>query len=421
MSMKVGILTNTYPPMKNGVCMAICGLEQSLKSKGIEVFIATPKIEGVEYPDNVFAMRCAKVPDKISGDLKLPTGYFKDVKRYFKDKQIDILHTHDTIFGGIEGDYIAEDLGIPCVHTFHTMIEQYSQFRFPYYHSIIQRGIYEVCNGADHIIAPSTKSYEYLLGLGIRTPICHMYNVPYLATIQFNQPNKDFAGLVQPDDFVFLSFCRLSPEKNVETGIEIMELILKSNSKIKLVIAGDGPQKSELEELCRYKKIDSQVIFVGKYDLENLQNLVINTRSKVFLFSSESENLPTNILEAMYLGLPILAIDDVSVDYLLDDGINGYKQDKNILGQYCQKIIDNPELLQRLSDNAKETADQFIAQDIGQKHINLYQTVLDNYQGYDGVTKMLLISKHNPISPFRFPVKKKFDAFMEYMYKVLDF
>jgi 1,2-diacylglycerol 3-alpha-glucosyltransferase len=421
MAMKVGILTNTYPPMKNGVCMAICGLEKSLKAKGIEVYIATPRLEGVEYPDNVFAMRCAKVPDKISGDLKLPTGYFKDVKKYFMEKQIDILHTHDTIFGGIEGDYIAEDLGIPCIHTFHTMIEQYSQFRFPYYHSIIQRGIYEVCNGADHIIAPSNKVYEYLLDLGIRTPITQMYNVPYLATIEFEKPNNDFKGLIDTGDFVFLSFCRLSPEKNVESGIQIMEPILKSNPKVKFVIAGDGPQKVELEQLCISKKIDKQVIFVGRYSPEDLQNIITNTNSKAFLFSSESENLPTNILEAMFLGLPVLAIDDESVDYLLDDGINGFKQSKKVLSQYCQKIIDDKELLVRLSNNAKETADQFIAQDIGQKHVNLYQTVLDNYQGYDKVTKMLLISRHNPISPFQFPVKKKFNAFMEYMYKVLDF
>jgi 1,2-diacylglycerol 3-alpha-glucosyltransferase len=407
--------------MKNGVCMAICGLERSLKAKGIEVFIATPRLDGVQYPDNVLPMRSAKVPDVISGELKLPTGYFKDVKKYFKEKQIDILHSHDTIFGGIEGDYIAEDLGIPCVHTFHTMIEQYSQFRFPYYHSIIRRGIYEVCNGADHIIAPSQKSYEYLLDHGIVTPITQMYNVPYLATIQLNEPNDDFKNLVQPEDFVFLSFCRLSPEKNVESGIEILEPIIKANPSVKYIIAGDGPQKAELEQLCKTKQIDKQVIFTGAYCLENLQNLVDNTNSKAFVFSSESENLPTNILEAMFFGLPVLAIDDVSVDYLLDDGINGYKQNKKTLGKYCQKLIDEPELLQRLSDNAKETADQFIAQDIGQKHINLYQTVLDNYQGYDKVTKMLLIRPRNPINPFLHPAQKKFEAFMEYMYKVLDF
>jgi 1,2-diacylglycerol 3-alpha-glucosyltransferase len=420
--MKVGILTNTYPPMKNGVCMAVCGLEKSLQSKGIEVYIATPRLDGVEYPDNVFAMRCAKVPEKISGDLKLPTGYFKDVQKYFKEKEIDILHSMDTIFGGIEGDYIAEDLGIPCVHTFHTMIEQYSLFRFPYYHAIIRQGIREVCNGANHIIAPSTKVYDYLLELGIRTPLSQMYNVPYLATIKFDVPNEDFAGLVNDDDFVFLSFCRLSPEKNVESGINIIEPILKSNPKVKYIIAGDGPQKKELENLCVTKGVAEQVIFVGRYAPEGLQNLVKNTRSKVFLFSSESENLPTNILEAMYLGLPALAIDDQSVDYILENGINGYKQDKSILAQYCQKLIDDPELLDQLSYNAKQTADDFIAQDIGQKHINLYQNVIENYRGYDKATKLLLIRRPKDyINPFMYPVKAKFDKFMNYMYDVLDF
>jgi site-specific DNA-adenine methylase len=75
-----------------------------------------------------------------------------------------------------------------------------------------------------------------------------------------------------------------------------------------------------------------------------------------------------------------------------------------------------------LSYNAKQTADDFIAQDIGQKHINLYQNVIENYRGYDKATKLLLIRRPKDyINPFMYPVKAKFDKFMNYMYDVLDF
>ena len=384
---KIGIITNTYPPMRNGVSMAVFGLEQSLKSKGIEVFIVTPALDGVVYSPNICPLPSTDIPSTISGELKLPRGYIKTCRKFFGDNGVQLIHTHDTLFGGIEGAFVSNDLKIPCVHTFHTMIQQYNLVKFPAYKTIIKQAIIEVCNSYQNVISPSQKVYDYLLDLGVMSPITQIYNVPYLNNMKFVDTNRfeanfkvDFDNNLNTDNgFTFLSFCRLSSEKGVDIGINVLAPILQTNPKIRYVIAGDGPEKAGLIELTKSLKIDKQVFFVGSYAPSELESLVKTIGAKAFLFTSLSENLPTNILEAAYLGLPIVAIDDKSVDYIVKDGHNGYKQPLNNLTQICQNLIDNPELTQELSANAKATAQEFVTQDIAQKHIQLYNNVVDMY------------------------------------------
>jgi 1,2-diacylglycerol 3-alpha-glucosyltransferase len=381
MIQRIGILTNTYPPIRNGVSMAVVGLEQELTRAGIEVFIATPKVEGVIYPDNVFTFEAIDLPKDISADLKLAPVYTKKVAKFFKQKQIQLIHTCDTLFGGIEGAYIARELDIPSIHTFHTLVEDYKMVSFPAYHRILRKGIKEICNSYDHVIAPSTKVYKYLLGLTV-TPISHIYNIPYLNSIDFIDSPK-FENLenlgIKNDDFVFLTFCRLAKEKGLDLGINTLAPILKCNPQVKYVIAGQGPEKANLIEQAKQLGVDKQLIFIGEYSPENLEQIARNTRAKVFLFTSLSENLPTNLLEAMYLSLPVVAVDDESTNYLMKNGFNGYKDKLDNLFEHCLRLVYSQGLVNQMSQNAKQTATEFLEQDICQQHIKLYNKVIEDY------------------------------------------
>jgi 1,2-diacylglycerol 3-alpha-glucosyltransferase len=373
---RIGIITNTYPPIRNGVSMAVLGLEKALQAKGIQVFIATPEVDGVKYTDNICVLPCADLPKSMSADLKLPRGYIKACRKFFEENQVQIIHTHDTLFGGIEGAFVASELNIPCVHTFHTMIEQYNVVKFPAYRMIIKQAIREVCNSYNNIICPSQKVYDYLLDLGITSPITQIYNVPYLASQEFVDTDR-FKDLAPNGDFSFVSFCRLSPEKGVDHGIQTLAPILQKHPNINYVIAGDGPEKANLQQLADNLGIGKQVVFVGKYLPQELPSLLKSINAKVFLFTSYSENLPTNILEAMYFGLPVVAVDDSSVDYLVQDGVNGYKQPLEKLTELCEKLYLEKDLRETMSKNATQTATTFIGQDIAQKHIQLYQNIIE--------------------------------------------
>jgi 1,2-diacylglycerol 3-alpha-glucosyltransferase len=376
---RVGIMTNTYPPMRNGVSIAVYGLEKALQKKGIEVFIACPAVDGVVYEKNVLPLKGMELPKDISADLQLPAPYAKQVLNFFRINKVDIVHTHDTIFGGIEGVFMARELDVPVVHTFHTMIENYNVVSFPAYLSVLRTCIKEVSNNSDLVITPSIKAYKYLLSVPIKTTICQIFNVSYLKDFNYEETRR-FQGLTNEGDFVFLTFARLSPEKNLDLAITILAPIMQKNPLVKLVVAGEGPERENLEKHIATLKLQNQVILVGRYAPDELLSLKKDINAKVFLFTSYSENLPTNIIEAMNLGLPVVSVNDSSVDYLLQDSVNGFIDYEENLTKICQKLINNPKLLFEISHNAKIAAENFLSIDTAQQYLDTFNRVNDKYQ-----------------------------------------
>jgi 1,2-diacylglycerol 3-alpha-glucosyltransferase len=374
--MKIGILTNTYDPDANGVSVAIKGLEKQLTEMGNQVFVVAPKHEGVIYPDNVLAVNAIKLPKNISSDLKLPLFYTDEATKFFAQNQIEILHTHDTVMGGIEGLVIANKLKIPAIHTFHTFIEYYDYFKLPGYTKMLRQYLQEVCNGYQHIIAPSQKMYDYLLNLGVSIPMTNLINVPDLETLEKHTTPKNTLNIDPNQDFVFLTFCRLATEKGLDTSIKTLAPILHKYPNVKYLICGDGPAKLELQELTNKLQIQNQVIFTGKYDRSELK--YYTSLAKIFIFTSTTDNLPTNIFEAMYFGLPVISINDKSVDYILKNGENGFAVESEKLTEKCEEILNLD--LQKYSQNAKKSAFEITPLEIANQHLKLYNRVIEIYK-----------------------------------------
>lgn len=377
--MKIGILTNTYPPNLNGVSIAVSNLEESLKSKGIEVFIATPCVKNVEYADNVLPIDAIPTKVKVSPDLYIPQKYIDDVVEFFREKQVDLIHTHDIFMGGAEGIVIAAKLGIPCIHTFHTFVESYPYLQVPARKKIIRAHIRLVCNNYNHITAPSMKVYKYLAQIGFETPVTQILNVPSESYLQIKPKNKELAAKygIQENDFVFATFCRVAKEKSIDIGLIAIHKLLKKYSNIKYLICGQGPEIANLQLLANHLDISDKVIFTGKYQPAELSDL--GSISDVFLFTSHTENLPTNLFEAMRLGLPVLSVDDESVDYLLQHGFNGYKGTVDELSSYAEALYTDKHLLNALSKNAYETGQNLLSKDIIQEYVDLYDRVIRHY------------------------------------------
>jgi len=381
--MKIGILTNTYPPNLNGVSLAVKNLEAGLRAKGHEVFVATPKVIGVEYRPEVFAIDSIPTKEKVSPDLYIPILYIQKATEFFRQKEVELIHTHDIFIGGSEGIVIAANLGVPCIHTFHTFIESYPYWWVPYRRKIIRTHIKLVCNNYDHVIAPSVKVYRYLAQIGFKTPVTQMLNVidnKHLVPIESNKVLAKKIGF-KPTDFVFITFCRVAHEKSVDIGLVVLHQLIKKYKNIKYLICGQGPEIENLKTLAGYLGISDKVIFTRRYEQNELSGLA--SLAKVFLFTSHTENLPTNLLEAMKLSLPVISVDDEAVDYLLDPGINGFKGSVDEMSQYAEKLYLDKKLLQNMSENALERAKKIENEDVTQEHVELYQKVLKYYKNKD--------------------------------------
>jgi len=392
--MRVGILTNTYPPDLNGVSVSVYSLKKNLEKLGHKVFIATPRIKNFKYPKNILPIRSASLPKQISPDLKLPYLYTYEVKEFFLKNKVQIIHTHDTLLGGPEGAMLGVELNIPTVHTFHTITENYKYFPIPGYKILIGSIIRDVCNQYDHVIAPSTKVYQYLLEKGVGTPISNILNVPNLEDIT-KKPIKIQATLkklnLDKNDFVFVTFCRLAKEKGLYEGIKVLEPLFKKFPNIKYLIAGWGPEAEKLKQYIIKKKLQNNVILYGKYTRSELPTIA--AISKSFLFTSTTENLPTNIWEAAFLGLPIVSIDDSSIDYLLQNNFNSLIGKLPQLTSLAAQFYEDPILLQKLSKNSRISAAALNPVNIAQYHIDLYTQIIKTHDSVKVEKTTVVIKK----------------------------
>ena len=378
--MTVGILANTYPPNLNGVSITTARLVESLRGYGVKVVVAVPKTKGTIYPDYILALKSISLPKKMRSDIQIPFLWKEEVVEFFKSQGVDIIHSHDTFFGGLEATQIAKELDIPCIHTYHTYIEAYRSIDIQGYKPFIREFSKLVCNQYDHVIALSSKILLYLKELPINTAISQFLNVTSLNHLNPIPFDTKFAARYGIDarDFCIITFGRVSKEKGLFTALEVIEPLLKTHRNAKYIIAGQGSYLKILLKKAQDLGIADQVIIPGKYTPENLSKWC--SISKFFLFTSVTENLPTTLLEAMYSGLPVVAIDDDSVDYIVNHRINGYKAPLEKLSQFCGDLYSNPDLLSQLSQEAILSAKEVEKRDVTQEYVDLYYQVIDQFK-----------------------------------------
>jgi len=409
--MRVGIISNTYFPDRNGESVAVAALEKALIAKGIEVYLAVPGVAGVTYPEHILPMRAVPVLKTVSPDLHLPYGYIKDAIAFFKEKEVDIIHTHNTLMGGMEGAYIALKLGIPCVHTYHTDIESYNYWDIVPTSRIQGRNIIKiVLNSHDHVIALSSKMQKYLLLLGIQTPITRSHNVPLLDNIQ-PQPVADLelaAKLnISPTDIVVLTHGRVAEEKGIEVGIDVMAEVMLRNPHVKYLIAGIGVQKyiDELKVDIEQRGLTGRFIFSGPFAASDLGSLA--SVSHIYLNTSTTENHPTTPLEAMHLGLASVFINDLAFDYIAEDGVNSFVGKKQDLPSLISLLVQNETLRKTMANAAKNSAKEYCSHDYAQDHITIYKAVIERFwEQQDKIAETKLKNKKELIELFTKPFKQ---------------
>jgi len=114
--------------------------------------------------------------------------------------------------------------------------------------------------------------------------------------------------------FDLLTVCRLTPWKGVD------ELICyAAQAKLSLVIAGDGPERSNLEKLASESR--ANVVFVGEITHDSVTELFL--QSRVFVLNSYYEGLPHALIEARANGLISVARAGTGSEEVINDDVDG--------------------------------------------------------------------------------------------------
>ena len=176
-----------------------------------------------------------------------------------------------------------------------------------------------------------------------------------------------------PKLYDVVSVARLSPEKHIEVLVRAVLKVRENYENIKACIVGDGPCRTELENLADELRLNNNIDFIGfKQDVAYYYN-----SSKIFVLTSEREGSPTTFLEAMMCGIPSVVSNCGDITDIARDGFNCLViqkyDDYEGFARAIIRLLEDEELYRMLAQNALETAKALPIE----KAIEAWQSLLD--------------------------------------------
>jgi len=167
--------------------------------------------------------------------------------------------------------------------------------------------------------------------------------------------------------------------KGIQILIRAIRQVVKLQQKTKLLIVGDGRYRKLLEDYVQKECLEKQVVFTG-----NLDNPYIALANcDIYCHISLNEALPIAPLEAMAMGKPVVASNDMGLPEIISDGMDGLLVDStpDSVAEAILNLSGNPNLMHQLSKNARITAaTKFSWEKIAARYEDIYQENLSKCQ-----------------------------------------
>lgn len=382
--MRIGLFTDTYYPRKNGVATSVYMLKENLEAQGHTVYvITTSDPEAPEFERHV--IRIPSIPLKTQ---RLGTVVRPQLVRLVGDLSLDIIHTHTEYTLGIFGRIMARRLGIPFVHTMHTVYECYTSYVLrsellkPALQSVMRKFTASFCNSADMVIVPTDKVEDLLMSYGVNKYISVVPTgiplerfSPHAETREAAQRIRAELGIA-PGDKVLINIGRVAEEKNLDELIRSLRPTLTERDDVKFLIVGDGAAREGLETLCGDLDLSDRVIFAGERPWDEIGDYY--SAGDIFVSASRSETQGLTYIEAMASALPVVAWDDRCLDGVLVDGENGFTfACDERLHDALGLLLDNEGIREKLGESACRTAQRFSAGTYAASVADLYMSQLE--------------------------------------------
>lgn len=384
--MNVGIFTNCYLPLVNGVVGAIGLLRKGLIEQGHQVYVFAPGFDNyVEQEANIFRYPAVDLTRKVKFPVAIP--YSPKINQVLHTIPLDIIHSHHPFVLGPAALWVAKRKRIPVVYTFHTQYDQYAHY-VPLPGALVREiakyQVKQYCREVDRITTPSESARQILENYGIAKMVQVIPNPTDLAKFQNNDGGVIRQKYALGQAKVLINIGRVAPEKNLSFLLKAFRYILNtytgqhgSDPSIRLLIVGAGPDLPNLKKQAEALGIAGHVIFTGLVDTAEIPAYL--AAADLFVMSSTTEIKPLAQLEALAAGVPIVAVSAPGADDTIIHGENGLlvKQDVSEFGETVLNLIFDPGILRRYQTAAKKTAANYSYSKITADYLELYQEVIN--------------------------------------------
>lgn len=239
-----------------------------------------------------------------------------EILRFVKEKHISLVHSHGykpNIFLGIL--FLRHFLVISTVHGW---LKSGNDRKGRIYELLDSNALKRL----DCLVAVSEAVKKDLVKRGIAiekiVTIYNGINTEYFQnTFDVSVVRKKY--VIDQGDFVIGTAGRLSKEKGHSYLIKAFADLVRDSQRVKLIIAGEGPLRKELENLVEELALSNHVTFLG-YEKNIVRFL---SAIDLFILPSLTEGLPISLLEAMASGKPVIASKVGGIEEVIQDQING--------------------------------------------------------------------------------------------------
>ena len=367
--LRVLMLNFEYPPLGGGAAPVTRGLSRALVDRGHRVDIVTMGYGELPREENDRGVRVFRVPGirsrvELSHVHELATYLWtglRKVKALTRTAAYNICHCHFIVPTGIIPFLLRSSNGFPpYVITSHgSDLPGFNPDRFTLLHRFTPPLLRRVLRRSSGVIVPSA-ALEELIRKQFASDVPSLTKIPNgIALDQFTR---------QPKESKVLVATRLFERKGVQHVIEALASITARGHVLE--VAGDGPQRAELEQQANQAGVPAR--FHGWLPSELLYPLF--ERSRIFVLATSSDNFPVSLLEAMAARCAVITTRAGGCPEVVGDaGLVVEPGDAKGLRAALTRLIQQPAFAEELGERAaRRVRDHFGWPAIASRHEAVY-------------------------------------------------
>lgn len=377
--MRVIFVASDFIPHIGGKSSHILDLIDGLKNESVECDIISQKSI---RKNRLFIIKLLLSPIRIISSLLyvyiLNIIIGKEIKRiltcYLESNQADIISFQDA-WAAYFGIKVLKKHNIPCVLTMHTYIaveytldqKKKSWLTNYLYRKYYRKEVFALQN-VNEVIVVDNRIYQHVLSIftnykNIKTKLTEIINFTNVDKFNIAIPSKRsrLRLYYNYNENMFIVICarRLVEKNGVINLVKAMEL-LKNHNDILALIAGDGPQRENIEEYIYQYNLQERVRLLGSLDTDQLIDYYKMADVSVvpsITVSNLQEATSITAIESMSCGLPTIASNIGGLKQLIKHYYNGLLVTE---GDYCQiaesilLLKNNKMLYNSISKNARD-------------------------------------------------------------------
>jgi glycosyltransferase involved in cell wall biosynthesis len=359
--MRVLMVSDVYAPRVNGVSTSIATFREALAAHDVDVRLVVPRYGDEPEEPGVLRIPGWRVPrdpeDRLASWPKLRAAVLGEAAG------CDLIHVQTPFLAHYAGLGAARKHDIPVLATYHTLFEEYLHHYAPFLPAEWLRGIARrfsrgQCNDLNAVVVPSSAMRERLYQYGVTAPM-HILptGIPLDRFAVGNRESFRERHGIPAWRPTALFVGRVAHEKNIDFLLDALAIACRRLPELLLLVTGEGPALESLRDKTAAMGLGENVRFLGYLDrAKELPDCY--AAADVFTFASRTETQGLVLLEAMAMGLPVVALAAMGTCDILAPGRGCLVPDDNVaaFAEATVKVLEDNALRQRLADEARDYA-----------------------------------------------------------------